>query len=126
MYEKTWVDAFTDGRDVSPTRRPTDIAELPLERVASVSGRYYAMDRDKRWERIDLASTRWSTARHAGRRPLAAVQASYDAGSPTSSSSRSRSTAGPRIDPDDGAVFFNFRPDRGASSRGFCSSAAST
>ena len=55
MYERTWIHAFTDGRDVSPTSAVRDIAELPPDRVATVSGRYYAMDRDKRWERTQLA-----------------------------------------------------------------------
>ncbi len=53
--EKTWVHAFTDGRDVSPTSAVHDLAELPLERIATVVGRYYAMDRDKRWERTQRA-----------------------------------------------------------------------
>jgi 2,3-bisphosphoglycerate-independent phosphoglycerate mutase len=53
--EKTWIHAFTDGRDVSPTSSIHDLAELPLGRVATVVGRYYAMDRDKRWERTEKA-----------------------------------------------------------------------
>ncbi|HEX7311286.1 MAG TPA: 2,3-bisphosphoglycerate-independent phosphoglycerate mutase, partial [Gaiellaceae bacterium] len=53
--EKTWIHAFTDGRDVSPTSAVHDLADLPLERVATVVGRYYAMDRDKRWERTEKA-----------------------------------------------------------------------
>src|SRR5207249_6775453 len=53
--EKTWIHAFTDGRDVSPTSAVHDLAELPTERIATVCGRYYAMDRDQRWERIERA-----------------------------------------------------------------------
>src|SRR5215216_2706669 len=53
--EKTWIHAFTDGRDVSPTSAADDLAELPLERLSTVVGRYYAMDRDKRWERNERA-----------------------------------------------------------------------
>src|SRR5207245_3297225 len=53
--EKTWIHAFTDGRDVSPHAAVHDLADLPQERVASVSGRYYAMDRDGRWERTQRA-----------------------------------------------------------------------
>ena len=48
--EKTWLHAFTDGRDVSPHSAVHDLAELPLNRIATVVGRYYAMDRDKRWD----------------------------------------------------------------------------
>src|SRR5690242_16368632 len=55
MAERTWIHAFTDGRDVSPHSAVHDLAELPDDRIASVSGRYYAMDRDKRWERTELA-----------------------------------------------------------------------
>src|SRR5439155_14018979 len=47
--ERTWIHAFTDGRDVSPTSAVHDLAELPTDRIATVVGRYYAMDRDKRW-----------------------------------------------------------------------------
>ena len=56
MGDRTWVHAFTDGRDVSPARgrRPTS-PTLPAERIATVVGRYYAMDRDERWERTDRA-----------------------------------------------------------------------
>src|SRR5215208_6289050 len=49
--EKTWIHAFTDGRDVSPHAAQSDLAELPTDRIATVCGRYYAMDRDQHWER---------------------------------------------------------------------------
>ena len=55
MAERTWIHAFTDGRDVSPTSAVRDLAELPEDSIATVSGRYYAMDRDERWERTDRA-----------------------------------------------------------------------
>jgi 2,3-bisphosphoglycerate-independent phosphoglycerate mutase len=47
--ERTWIHAFTDGRDVSPTSAARDLAELPVNRIATVAGRYWAMDRDGRW-----------------------------------------------------------------------------
>jgi 2,3-bisphosphoglycerate-independent phosphoglycerate mutase len=53
--EKTWIHAFTDGRDVSPHAAVRDLAELPADRIATVSGRYYAMDRDRRWDRTTRA-----------------------------------------------------------------------
>ena len=79
--ERTWIHAFTDGRDVSPTSAVHDLAELPADRIATVAGRYYAMDRDKRWERTDLAlaAITQGTDPEADD-PVAAVQASYDAG----------------------------------------------
>ena len=46
MEERTWIHAFTDGRDVSPHSAVHDLAELPQEQIATVAGRYYAMDRD--------------------------------------------------------------------------------
>ncbi|HEY5059148.1 MAG TPA: 2,3-bisphosphoglycerate-independent phosphoglycerate mutase [Gaiellaceae bacterium] len=114
MAERTWIHAFTDGRDVSPTSSLRDLAELPDDRISAVSGRYYAMDRDSRWERtqaaldVILAGTP-DPPDHA----VDAVQASYDAGItdefivPVSLAGR------PRLDPArDAAIFFNFRPDR--------------
>ena len=76
---KTWIHAFTDGRDVSPRSAATDLAELPLDRIATVCGRYYAMDRDNRWERTDRAfrAICLGEGSHA-RDPVEAVQASYD------------------------------------------------
>ena len=57
MEEKTFIHAFTDGRDVSPHSAVRDLPELVAEgaRIVSVSGRYYAMDRDKHWERTQEA-----------------------------------------------------------------------
>jgi len=57
MADRTYVHAFTDGRDVSPTSARQDLAELVAEgaRIATVCGRYYAMDRDQRWERTERA-----------------------------------------------------------------------
>src|SRR5437763_2482070 len=46
MAERTWIHAFTDGRDVSPHSAVRDLGGLPDDRIATISGRYYAMDRD--------------------------------------------------------------------------------
>jgi 2,3-bisphosphoglycerate-independent phosphoglycerate mutase len=113
--EKTWIHAFTDGRDVSPHSAVHDLAELPVDRIATVAGRYYAMDRDQRWDRTDraVAAIVRGEGEHADD-PIAAVQASYDRDvtdefiEPVVIDSR------PRLDPErDSAIFFNFRPDRG-------------
>src|SRR5205814_8921378 len=53
--DNTWIHAFTDGRDVSPHAAEHDLAELPVDRIATIAGRYWAMDRDQRWERTDRA-----------------------------------------------------------------------
>ena len=112
--EKTWLHAFTDGRDVSPHAAINDLAELPHDRIATISGRYYAMDRDQRWERTERArEALMQGSDPEGSDPLQVVRASYDLGitdefiEPTSIEGR------PRIDPArDSAIFFNFRPDR--------------
>jgi 2,3-bisphosphoglycerate-independent phosphoglycerate mutase len=81
MDERTFVHAFTDGRDVSPTAAVEDLAELPAERIATVSGRYYAMDRDQRWERTNRALAAICLGEAAiADDPIAAVRASYERG----------------------------------------------
>jgi 2,3-bisphosphoglycerate-independent phosphoglycerate mutase len=112
--EKTWIHAFTDGRDVSPTSAVRDLAELPLDRIATVVGRYYAMDRDQRWDRTQRAFDAITTgAGLVAGDPVAAVQASYDAGVTDEFVEPIVLEGTPRLEPGDTAVFFNFRPDRG-------------
>jgi 2,3-bisphosphoglycerate-independent phosphoglycerate mutase len=112
--ERTWIHAFTDGRDVSPNSAIRDLAELPLDRIATVAGRYYAMDRDKRWERTQLAldAIVYGKGVH-DTDPLHAVQASYDAEVTDEFIVPVVIDGRPRLDPEhDAAIFFNFRPDR--------------
>ena len=80
--EKTWIHAFTDGRDVSPHAAVHDLAELPQERIASVSGRYYAMDRDSALgaHRARVRRDRPLPRPVTGTDPVAYVQQQYDAG----------------------------------------------
>jgi 2,3-bisphosphoglycerate-independent phosphoglycerate mutase len=111
---KTWIHAFTDGRDVSPHSAAHDLAELPADRIASVAGRYYAMDRDKRWDRTEraLRAIVDGDGEHADD-PIAAVQASYDRGITDEFIEPVVIDGRPRLDPErDTAIFFNFRPDR--------------
>jgi 2,3-bisphosphoglycerate-independent phosphoglycerate mutase len=114
MGERTWIHAFTDGRDVSPTSAVHDLAELPDDRIATVSGRYYAMDRDERWDRTELALhaiLRGTT--NPAATAAQAVQASYDAGVTDEFIVPISLRGRPRLQPGaDAAVFFNFRPDR--------------
>jgi 2,3-bisphosphoglycerate-independent phosphoglycerate mutase len=112
--EKTWIHAFTDGRDVSPTSALTDLAELPLDRISSISGRYYAMDRDQRWERTERAFDVIVDSRPtAGTDPLAVVRESYARGVTDEFIEPVHLEGRPPIDPErDSAIFFNFRPDR--------------
>ncbi|HET9438158.1 MAG TPA: 2,3-bisphosphoglycerate-independent phosphoglycerate mutase, partial [Gaiellaceae bacterium] len=113
MGERTWIHAFTDGRDVSPHAAAGDLAELPAERIATVCGRYYAMDRDSRWERTDRAVA--AILGGEGERaadPVAAVQASYERGITDEFVEPVVLEGRPRLGRDDTAIFFNFRPDR--------------
>jgi len=112
--EKTWIHAFTDGRDVSPHSAVHDLAELPVDRIATVAGRYYAMDRDKRWDRTEraLQAIVIGEGEHADQ-PVAAVQASYERGITDEFIEPVVIEGRPRLDPArDTAIFFNFRPDR--------------
>jgi 2,3-bisphosphoglycerate-independent phosphoglycerate mutase len=115
--EKTWLHAFTDGRDVSPTSAVRDLAELPLDRIATVVGRYYAMDRDQRLERTQKAFDAIVQERCTATVPpselLDAVQRSYDAGITDEFIEPICVEGAPRVEPGDTVVFFNFRPDRG-------------
>ena len=122
---KILVHAFTDGRDTSPTSaiefiKPIETALDGHEgvRIASVIGRYYAMDRDKRWERekkaFDLIVNAQGTPYPSA---AAAIQANYDAGTTDEfldpsvilDAEGNRHTVGPQ----DEFFFFNFRSDRG-------------
>ena len=111
--EKSWIHAFTDGRDVSPHAAASDLAELPVDRIATVCGRYYAMDRDQRWERTQRAydlvvAGEGETAAD----PIAAVRRSYERDVTDEFVEPVVIGARPHFRLGDSAVFFNFRPDR--------------
>jgi 2,3-bisphosphoglycerate-independent phosphoglycerate mutase len=112
--EQTWIHAFTDGRDVSPHSAVHDLAELPVDRIATVAGRYYAMDRDNRWDRTELALRAIVDGEGIeADDPIAAVQDSYDRDITDEFIEPVVIRGRPRLRPDsDAAVFFNFRPDR--------------
>ncbi|HEX4520057.1 MAG TPA: 2,3-bisphosphoglycerate-independent phosphoglycerate mutase [Gaiellaceae bacterium] len=109
----TWIHAFTDGRDVSPHAALGDLATLPQDRIATVAGRYWAMDRDNRVERTQKAldALMLGLGDHATN-ALDAVRASYDAGITDEFVEPTVIDGTPRIEPDDTVIFFNFRPDR--------------
>jgi 2,3-bisphosphoglycerate-independent phosphoglycerate mutase len=112
--EKTWIHAFTDGRDVSPHSAVNDLAELPTDRIATVSGRYYAMDRDQRWDRTARAFDAIVNGRgEQAEDPVEAVRRSYERGITDEFIEPVVIAGRPRLDPTgDSAIFFNFRPDR--------------
>jgi 2,3-bisphosphoglycerate-independent phosphoglycerate mutase len=111
--ERTWIHAFTDGRDVSPHAAERDLAELPADRIATVAGRYYAMDRDQHWERTERALNA-IVAGEGGHADdaLAAVRASHEQGVTDEFIEPVVIEGRPRLTRDDAAIFFNFRPDR--------------
>ncbi|MDX6541913.1 MAG: 2,3-bisphosphoglycerate-independent phosphoglycerate mutase [Gaiellales bacterium] len=114
------VHAFTDGRDVSPHQAAGLLAQLEREwaggpsEFATVVGRYYAMDRDHRLERTELARAAIvdGVGEHAGS-ASAAVEGSYAAGlTDEFIKPIVLGDAGLRVAQGDPLVFFNFRPDR--------------
>ena len=115
MEERVWIHAFSDGRDVSPHAAAADLAVLPAARIATVVGRYYAMDRDNRADRTERAVSAildgvGKTAPDA----VAAVAASYALGITDEFIEPLVLESRPRLHAEtDAAIFFNFRPDRG-------------
>lgn len=119
---KTYIHIITDGRDTPPTsgldfvRRVEEAVEAhALTSIASVSGRYYTMDRDKRWERTQRGFD--AIAHHHGPVYLSAseaVQASYDKGVTDEFIEPVVITDDPEmaVKPGDVLVFYNFRADR--------------
>jgi 2,3-bisphosphoglycerate-independent phosphoglycerate mutase len=122
---RVFVHAFLDGRDTAPDSGAGYVAELldtmneyGVGRIASVVGRYYAMDRDKRWDRTEQAYRlmRYGDGR-AHRDPVAAIRESYSEGvtdefvKPISIvDEKNNPTAS--IQDGDSVIFFNFRADR--------------
>lgn len=116
------IDCFLDGRDTAPRSAAKYLESLQekleavgrADAIATVIGRFYAMDRDKRWDRIQLAYDALvnGEAKHTAKTPLDAVRDGYARGEndefilPTI-------VGGPRpIEDGDACIFFNFRPDR--------------
>ncbi len=114
----TVVHAFTDGRDTLPRSAPGYVEELERwlrqgGRIGTVSGRYYAMDRDRRWERTKLAYDAIVDARGVqAATASAAVAASHEAGETDEFVRPTVIGNYDGIADGDVAIHFNFRPDR--------------
>ena len=118
--EKVYIHAFLDGRDVSPTSGRDFVAqcvkkcaEIGVGKIATVMGRYYVMDRDKRWERVQLAYDAMvygEGIRNAD--PVAAVERSYADGVTDEFVEPVVCDREGTISDGDSVIFFNFRPDR--------------
>ena len=111
------IHAFTDGRDTLPDSGAGYVAEVEGwggARIASVTGRYYAMDRDKRWDRIQLAYDALvaGEAEFSADSGETAVRAAYERGETDEFIKPTLVGEEGRIRDGDSVVFFNFRPDR--------------
>jgi len=115
---KTVVHAFTDGRDTPPQSAKDDLARLhaalPTDvKIATVTGRYYAMDRDKRWDRVSRAYAALTEAEGAHfDDPEKAIQAAYDAGKFDEFVPASVIGDYAGMNDGDAVLCFNFRADR--------------
>ncbi|MCI5718677.1 MAG: 2,3-bisphosphoglycerate-independent phosphoglycerate mutase [Alistipes sp.] len=122
--ENTFVHCFMDGRDTDPKSGKGFIADLEKHlaattgKIASIIGRYYAMDRDKRWERVKVAyDLLVNGVGEAATDMVEAMQRSYDAGvtdefvKPIVRVDANGQAVG-CIKPDDMVIFFNYRNDR--------------
>ena len=131
--EKVFVHCFLDGRDTPPTSGKgfvqalyDEMEKIGVGKIATVMGRYYAMDRDNRWDRVELAYN--AMVKGEGVKAecgVCAVQNSYDDGKndefvvPAVVEKDGKPLA--TIQDGDSVIFFNFRPDRAREiSRAFC------
>lgn len=118
------IHCFTDGRDVSPTSAKNDlqkllddIKEIGVGKIASVCGRYYAMDRDKRWDRVEKAyNCITNGVGNINNDPVEYLQDSYDKNitdefiEPCAIVDENDNIT--KVENEDSFIFFNFRPDR--------------
>ncbi|MBE5907266.1 MAG: 2,3-bisphosphoglycerate-independent phosphoglycerate mutase [Lachnospiraceae bacterium] len=131
--DKVYVHAFLDGRDTAPTsglgfvtELEEKMAEIGVGKVASLSGRFYAMDRDNRWDRVEKAYRNLTEGNGVqATSATAALQASYDQDVtdefvlPTTITEGGKPVA--TIQDGDSVICFNFRPDRAREiTRTFC------
>jgi len=123
--EKSFIHAFTDGRDVDPKSGYGFISELETRlessssKLATITGRYYAMDRDNRWERVKIAYD--ALVNNIGLHSTNAtktIQNNYDEGltdeflKPIIMTDKNHTPLA-KIEEGDVVLFFNFRTDRG-------------
>ena len=130
--ENVYIHAFTDGRDVPPTSGAEFLRELQAKLnelhfgvIASVSGRYYAMDRDNNWDREEKAYAAfvYGEGNHAAN-AAEAIEASYAADKTDEFVLPCVTCEGGRVQDGDTVIFMNFRPDRARQmTRIFCDDA---
>ncbi len=117
---RVYVHCFLDGRDVPPSSGKSYVEQLQAKldelgtgRIATVMGRYYAMDRDKRWDRVQRAYDAIALGEGIFEEdPAAAVQKSYDSGVTDEFMEPVVCAKGAQVRDNDSIIFYNFRPDR--------------
>ncbi len=119
QLSEVYIHAITDGRDTLPTSGKTTLAKLQQQieqmgvgKIATLSGRYYAMDRDRRWERTQQAYTVMTQNQPLVERSAEEVLADAYAQQITDEFLPPTRIAPGTVEPGDGVIFFNFRPDR--------------
>ncbi len=118
--DKVYIHCFLDGRDVPPTSGKDFVAqlqakltELGIGKIVTVMGRYYAMDRDNRWERVNKAyDAMVMGAGNFNNDPVVAVEKSYAENITDEFVLPTVCLRDAEIKENDSVVFFNFRPDR--------------
>jgi len=119
--DQVLIHAFTDGRDTAPRSAPTHFARLFAQMqatgvgaIASVIGRYHAMDRDNRWERVQKAyDCLTARAGFEADDAISAIEAAYLRGENDEFIEPTVIAGRPRIAENDAVIFFNYRSDRG-------------
>ena len=118
--DKVFIHCFMDGRDTPPKSGKGYIEELQKEigkrntgKIASIMGRYYAMDRDKRWERVQVAYSAMTSGEGVAEiDPVNAMQSAYDRGETDEFIKPIVMVDAPVVKDNDSLIFFNFRGDR--------------
>ena len=118
--DKVYIHAFLDGRDVPPSsaaeyieQTVEELNKIGIGKIATISGRFYAMDRDNAWDRVEKAYSALVYGEGVKESdPVQAVKNSYANEITDEFMLPTVIEGGAKIQPDDSIIFFNFRPDR--------------
>lgn len=118
--DKVYIHAFLDGRDVPPSsaskfmeQTVAELEKIGLGKIATISGRFYAMDRDNAWDRVEKAYSAMVYGEGVKETcPVQAIKNSYENGVTDEFMLPTVIEGGEQIKENDSVIFFNFRPDR--------------
>ena len=118
--EKVYIHAFLDGRDVPPSsasefmeQTVEELNKIGLGKIATIAGRFYAMDRDNAWDRVEKAYSAMVYGEGVKEScPVQAIKNSYANGVTDEFMLPTVMDGGETVKADDSVIFFNFRPDR--------------